>query len=280
MSRAIVWEKMADLSFHLFKVSSGFNLKSNFSSVDLDLVPYPSTRDPSSGYAVLLSQLFEFNKDTLHSPDKSPDNLKEPILQVVKFLKRCRSIPWSPFSATPVTKEEQIMVHIAHYILVGLCSEVTLEKRYSKRLGAHAEEIQSTHIGIGSINTWHGTPDGRVRGCNIVFPGTDEEDASSRSSEGNTTPLEAKLSIKLWTNISQLVSTCVTSSFTEHNLHPRKNTLVPTILIDANVVQVCLYDCEHDVLLVSQQNNICNSGRLSTTGAFFIWLTINHRYEI
>ena len=72
-------------------------------------------------------------------------------------------------------------------------------------------------------------------------------DDVSDESDGTATPIEAKIKVSFWSNISQLVGTCMTSSFTEHRLHPTMNTLVPTIIIDRFVVQICLYDCEHDV---------------------------------
>ena len=76
--------------------------------------------------------------------------------------------------------------------------------------------------------------------------------------------------------IRQLVSTCVSYSFMEHALHPSKNPLVPTIIdiMDPKTVQVCLYDCKHDVLVVSESKDLCNKERLSCTGCFFsLWLT-------
>ena len=121
-------------------------------------------------------------------------------------------------------------------------------------------ELKAEHIGMGSKDTWHGTPDAHVRGCSIVYnPGVDDDrlSVSSSESDGTTTPLEAKRKIKFWDNVDQLVATCVMSSFTEHSLHPHKNTLVPTIIMDPTIIQVCLYDCENDILLVSEPKGLC-----------------------
>lgn len=76
-----------------------------------------------------------------------------------------------------------------------------------------------------------------MNGCNIVYDADVDDDkddtantpfnldvdmdndslsALSKKSEGTTAISEAKIS----ENISQLVATCVTSSYTEHYLHP------------------------------------------------------------
>ena len=70
------------------------------------------------------------------------------------------------------------------------------------------------------------------------------------ATDGATTTIEAKRVLKK-KNLSQAVGTCVVSSFIERNLHPDKQTAVPTIVIGQHRFQVCLYDCEHDILLVS-----------------------------
>lgn len=89
--------------------------------------------------------------------------------------------------------------------------------------------------------------------------------------------MEMMSKINFQNNIDQAASTCITSSFTEHALHSTMNQLVPTILMEPNFTQVCLYDCENDILLVSQPKKMCSKGRLSRTGCFFLWLVINHK---
>ena len=79
--------------------------------------------------------------------------------------------------------------------------------------------------------------------------------------------------------LPQVITTCVVSSFTESTLHPDKQALVPTILIDQNQFRVCLYDCETDVdvLLISEPKLLATRGELSRSGMAFLWLVINHR---
>ena len=153
-------------------------------------------------------------------------------------------------------------------ILEPLAQDVTLERRYSAKLGKYAGSIKAEHIGISSPKTWHGSPDAWVKGCNVLLrskDGEDREDEGSNSdseSDVTTGPVEMK-------NIDQAAGTCITSLFIECALHPRMNPLVPTILMDPNLVQICLYDCENDILLVSQAKNIGNKRGLSRTGCWY-----------
>lgn len=52
-------------------------------------------------------------------------------------------------------------------------------------------------------------------------------------------------------NVNQLIVTTVISSFIERNLHPHLNPLTPVIMPGGPEAQICLYDCENDVLLLS-----------------------------
>ena len=101
--------------------------------------------------------------------------------------------------------------------------------------------------GLGTVYTWHGTPDLRVRGegvefvCRNVEEGEDKvaalessvesgDEAESVSSDGRTTTFEGKITFND-ANLRQAIATCVTSSFTENTCHPNKPPIVPTILI-------------------------------------------------
>ena len=109
------------------------------------------------------------------------------------------------------------------------------------------------NIGLGSLNTWHGSPDLRVRGINFTL---EEEDSvteltsnvesdkeSSVSSDGTTTNFEGKNA-----NLFQTVATCVTASFTENTRHPSKLAMVLTILISEASFRICLYHCKNDTV--------------------------------
>ena len=50
------------------------------------------------------------------------------------------------------------------------------------------------------------------------------------------------------------VGTCVTTSFTERNLHPEKSAMVPTVFIGQHSFRACLYDCEKDIEFTASCN--------------------------
>ncbi len=57
---------------------------------------------------------------------------------------------------------------------------------------------------------------------------------------------------RLWKKkLPQVVSMAIVHSFTEHNNHPKLNSMVPVIFMDGTDVQIVLYDCVQDVLLLS-----------------------------
>ena len=56
--------------------------------------------------------------------------------------------------------------------------------------------------------------------------------------------------------LPQVVATCVTTSFTERNLHPEKVAMVPTVLIGEHSFRACLYDCEKDILIISSRKSL------------------------
>lgn len=207
----------------------------------------------------------------------------------ITFIRNCRSRPW-PVSRVNET-EKTVMIDIASHILVNLCHEVTLEKRYRADT-ATMPALTTSVLGLGSIKTWHGTPDVQVRGvamCHGIVDeeevcGGDKEDSDSDStmtdgtvtSDSTAVHIEGKIRYKSF-NLPQAVGTCVVSSFTEKTNHPDKSPLIPTVLIDKTSFRVCLYDCERDVLLISNAKSLCNKGRMSRTGVTLLWVVLNHR---
>ena len=89
--------------------------------------------------------------------------------EVVTFIHRCRRILWPVFEANPkyVKSERDMMLDITSEILVHLCHEVTLEKRYRSFVRARnptlPRPLTYSPLGLGSKKTWHGTPDTQVR---------------------------------------------------------------------------------------------------------------------
>ena len=61
------------------------------------------------------------------------------------------------------------MLNVSSKILVPLCREVVLESSYGEILGEQmTTELNCGDIGMGSVDTWHGTPDVRVREVEVV----------------------------------------------------------------------------------------------------------------
>ena len=140
--------------------------------------------------------------------------VKPEYLEPLKFILNSRSHPWPTFVHNHKRTEEDVMVSIAINILVKLCTEVTMEKRYSTPL--REPLLSFSDLGLGSPETWHGTPDARVRGTQVVHrmksdiedaAGEDSSDNESASSDRNTAPMEAKIKYKE-ANLYQAVSTC------------------------------------------------------------------------
>ena len=215
----------------------------------------------------------------------------EPHLDQLKFIHGSRTHPWPPHNVTLPSKYD-VFLSIVKEILIPICrlDEIILEKKYAKFYHSTSPasiglKVQDT--GIGSPDTWHGSPDARVRGSPFVFKkGSEDEkeigsgesnsDSEGETSDGTSVLVEAKL-LMTGTNLPQAIATCVVSSFTEKKLHPNLPAAIPTILIDANKFQVCLYDSEKDVLLVSEPMMLATKGGLSQSAMTVLWLTVNHR---
>ena len=135
-----------------------------------------------------------------------------------------RSHVW-PVQPDVKKREQQVVVEISSQVLLPLsrANEVILEKRYScipKPAG-----LRCDYLGMGSLSTWHGTPDVRVKGADVVIVESGDEGAevdtpvieSDEESDGATTNLEAKVLYSV-ANLPQVITTCVVASFTEKKL--------------------------------------------------------------
>ncbi len=179
------------------------------------------------------------------------------------------------------------MVCHADVFLVPLFETVVFEPIYSDLV--HGKPGMSTApIGIGNYNTFHGMPDARVNGIPCVYAPDEEEGdeqdtssglgdqqdissglGSSISSNDSVAGLGSSTSSINWTyfegkrqiepkHYKKLISTAITSSFTLRNMNRENgmenyNTLTPTVLINKTKFCVCMYDCEKDLLLLSDE---------------------------
>ena len=145
--------------------------------------------------------------------------------------------------------------------------------------------ISCSYLGMGVAETWRGVPDGQSRGITLEndIPlllchgsGAAQDDGSN----GISTVCKAKLKIHKQKHLPQVVKTCVVSSFVEANLHPKLNTMVPTILLDTTNALVVLYCSRHNLILISDIFCWREEDRFCKPGVTFLWAMINHRYEI
>ena len=266
----------SEIAFVLHKVTSDFSSLSSFSTLDLRLAAH--VNDAQQGQmAIRVKDLFKV--EAVNSGTSA-----------LEFIAHSRKKIWPPvYPSTTKPKETDIMISLSTQIFVPLCSEVLLESRYATILERHRlPELQVGDSGLGSVDTWHGTPDARIRGMEVVwrkdagdaFAVVDEEDVSedegSVQSDGKCTAVEGKV-LTTEANMAQAVGTCVVASFTAKARHPEQKALVPTVLLDEKQFRVCLYDCEKDIVLSSTNKMLATKGKLSRSGMALLWLVINHR---
>ncbi len=189
------------IPFVIYKVPTVFNPTTSFSQVDLNLEPYED--DMKHSVVIRAGELFE-----LEQLEAKPENQ-----EVFKFIKNSRAKPWPPFQSTPLS-EHSVFLEISQRILVPLCrsDEVILESSYStlvSKLGPGTAGLKTGSIGLGSWKTWHGSPDARVRGSDVVsrevshllldeedddveVVDSDGESVGTSGSDGATSTVEAK----------------------------------------------------------------------------------------
>ena len=192
------------------------------------------------------------------------------------------------FSQLHKVTEKLIVVNLIKHLLVPLLGPVDVEKGYGRlveQVGMVGPDVTLTDLGVGSVNTWHGSTEVRV-GCPAIVTRESLGDGYEENSDGETdddvdvpeqsVSFEGNIRISN-RHIGQLVATCVVNSFTEANLNPGLNPVTPTILFNRSSYRICLYDCKKDVLLLSEPKNLTTRGGLSRTSALLLWLTVNHR---
>ena len=229
--------------------------------------------------------IFHFDPTLFSSAESRPEELKESIEKLISIIQSRKTIELE----SVVNTEKEVLINIAKKVLVPLFGNVTFEKSY--RASLRGTQIPVEPIGFGSQKTWYGTPDLRIHSCVCVSTsGVDKDEGESDSDESDGDELDgdelddssdASLSsISIEGNVkSQLVATAVTYSFTMASIQPTLNTIVPTILLNRVSFQVCLYDCETDLVLISGPKRLVTTrGCLSKSGVLLLWLCINHRF--
>ena len=219
------------------------------------------------------------------------------IARLVAVLKQCRGenledrlMELKRAANLSAVTEKFIVVNLIKHLLVPLFGHVDLEKGYGslvEQVGMLGADVTITDLGVGGVHTWHGSTEVRVKGCPAIVTLEGLGECYEENSDGETddgdfpeqsVSFEGKIRVSN-RHIGQLVATCVVNSFTEANVNPGLNPVIPTILFNRSSYRICLYNCNNDVLLLSEPKNLTTSGGLSRTGALLLWLTVNHRYD-
>ena len=135
-------------------------------------------------------------------------------------------------------------------------------------------------MGMGSIATWHGAPDGYSDLVVSSTGGVDDEDDLSDVSTVGKASVEAKL-IKLGVaELNQVTGHSVVMSFIHLNRHPDQNSLIPAIGIcgRSGTYVASLYDCHKDILLHLHPVQWLKSGNFVESAIFLLWLILHHKY--
>lgn len=248
-----------------------------------------TTTTHTQGASIPATVLYSLDARRLTGQNVYPkDDEKNQVLQ--KFLRILKNSDITPsreiFSGT---KEKDTFFAIANNILSKLGNNVTLSHETFQSMVKEDHQPSNVFVGklgMGTPFTWHGYPDARVRAHSgdtnlITMEKKDNPDDSPTSTLGDSCLVEGKIGGQQF-NINQLIATTVVSSFIEHNLHGDVNPLTPVIMIGAPKAQICLYDCQQDVLLLSEKfewvvdtDEDCPA--IISAGLLLIWMTIHHR---
>ena len=164
---------------------------------------------------------------------------------VSRFLNLIKNKPTITLSRKNL--ERVVFTEVLRKVLIPLAQESILESTYSEL--ESIDTVQLGQLGMGVSDTWHGKPDGRLRGC--VLEEMDVIRRESSDSDPGTITVDGKKMFEEQ-HMSQLITTNVVSSFVEHNLHKQENPIVPSLMLNSHWVAVSLYDCINDYLIVSE----------------------------
>ena len=129
--------------------------------------------------------LYDFPPTLLEESLTRPDSMKQPFLNLITTMKRCSSVYCPPVEDKKGSSEEEVMLNIIKCVMVPLLGEVEIEKKYTA-LVENLQGVRARHIGIGHPRTFHGTPDMRVRGCDIIWTPRELEDEEDKPSCNNS----------------------------------------------------------------------------------------------
>ena len=179
--------------------------------------------------------------------------------------------------------ESSVVMAIAK--LLSQFSTVTLEKK-----AVYAEAgLKTGAIGLGSFDTWHGTPNMRAapsqsgQGTAVVVREDEQLDVEENDDSENELDdagicVEVKANMQLHTSQlkSQVAATAVVDSFTLTCAYGI--TISPVLLVCRRRVMVCFYESDEDLLLFSERVPlITDSNQVNIEGITLLWLIVNFR---
>ncbi len=200
--------EIEDEPFVMYRLSSGVCSTSCFSEVDFTVQPVVE-----NGSKVALAL---FKVDVVN-------DVKAEHAQAVEFIRKSKSYQWPPQAIFAARCERDICKIVCNEILIPLCAtnDVVLEKRYRK-IVCEFPGLSCKDLGLGTLETWHGTPDVVVRGTPVVVSHGDTDNFDGSASNGWSTQVEAKP----LSHLPQVIATSIVASFTEYNCHSSMNPMV------------------------------------------------------
>ena len=270
------WEK---ITFTFYKVGF-FDPHCRFSTLSMTTEPFDAN--------IPATVLYGLDVRRLVGQNVFQDERKDEILKFLALLQSGEIQPTTEMFKGGNRQEKDTFFAIANNVLAKICTHVTLShdnfQSYVDQ-NIHPENVVAGRLGIGTQSTWHGYPDARVRALDVdthlvqLEEDSNNPEDSPTSTLGDSCIIEGKITKEQF-NVVQLMATTVVSAFIEHCLHADLNPLIPVVMVGAPYAQICLYDSQQDILLLSDKFIwVTNKDTpvISKMGLMLIWMTINHR---
>ncbi len=263
----MIWKAIKGLSFHFVQVTEPFSVITNLSHLTLQHKNVGKT---------FLEVMVDFNEDLLTKgsvDDTVVNNALNPLLRTLKD------------KSIRLDNDEESIEYPHEYvdkIFQYIASSITLEPRihhvWVDSVFYKNDKVVCGNLGMGcNESTWYGTVDGRLRGQDpdggsISLIARDEVE-----SDGSSMVFEIKRKSR---HLSRAIGSVVLSSFVEHNLHKDLNSLVPLFLLNSQSLQILMYDCKADVLLISDKFFFRENYEVNKGFILLLFIFINHRYVV
>ncbi len=248
-------KKVLETQFLYLKVKEVVAPYSYFSSLDFQMDNWVYS---SSTAFVPLSSII--------NTEKFKRCLEENVADVQGACKKFKELIYDK-----VESEASVILHIAD-ALTPLCTSIVTDRPCNTL----SPIVTSDAIGLGTKDTWHGSPDMRIQAKekNSIDVLVQADDAMP---SGVCAPepvyLEGKTNMDSKENRvrSQVVGITVVASFTNYNLTQQQEPMVPVLLICKRKVCVCIYHCTSDILLFTE------AIQLDDVGVPLIWCMLHFR---